>query len=129
VLVEPLIPDALATAKLFSPCFEGVAPRYALTGFFAASGWAKTHASAITKFQDVMRQTAMWAKNNKAASAAILAKATNVSVDVIRRSARSEYGTDLDPALFQPVIDVTAKYSGLFAPFPAAELLYATAPR
>ena len=125
VQVEPLIPDSLKTAKFFSNCFEGVATRYALTGFFAASPWAKAHTSEIAKFQDVMRTTAAWAKNNKAASAAILAKESNVAVDVINRSTRSVYGTDLDPALFQPVIDVTAKYSGLFASFPASELLYA----
>jgi NitT/TauT family transport system substrate-binding protein len=124
VVIEPFIPDAMKTARLYSNCFDGIAPRYALTTFIAASAWAKSHPLVIAKFQDVMRTTALWAKNNHAASAAILAKETHVSVDLIARSVRSEYGTDLDPALFQPVIDATAKYSGLFASFPASELLY-----
>jgi NitT/TauT family transport system substrate-binding protein len=122
--VEPFLPDALSSGRLFSNCFDGVAPRYALTGFFTGTAWAKAHPAEVAKFQDVMRQTALWAKNNHAASAAILSKTTNVPLELIKQSVRSEYGTDLDPALFQPVIDVTAKYSGLFPTFPASELLY-----
>ena len=125
VVIEPFIPDAMAGGRLLSNCFDGVASRYALTGFFAASDWAKSHPSIVARFQDVMRATAIWAKSNHAASAAILAKETHVAPELIGRATRSEYGTDLDPALFQPVIDVTAKYGGLFAPFPASELLYA----
>jgi NitT/TauT family transport system substrate-binding protein len=125
VVIEPFIPDAMAGGRLLSNCFDGVATRYALTGFFATSDWAKSHASAVAKFQDVMRATAIWARSNHAASAAILSKETHVALELIGRATRSDYGTDLDPALFQPVIDVTAKYLGLFAPFPATELLYA----
>jgi NitT/TauT family transport system substrate-binding protein len=124
VVIEPFIPDAMAGGRLLSNCFDGVATRYALTGFFATSAWAKAHPSVVARFQDVMRSTALWAKNNHAASAAILSKETHVAPELIGRATRSEYGTDLDAALFQPVIDVTAKYGGLFTSFPASELLY-----
>jgi hypothetical protein len=47
-----------------------------------------------------------------------------VSPEIVARMQRATYGTVLDPALLQPVIDNAAKYGSFPRPVTAAELLW-----
>jgi hypothetical protein len=71
-----------------------------------------------------MRQTAVWANGNQARSGEILAKYSNIDPSVLNTMTRSHYAERLEPALLQPLIDVSAKYAK-FNTFPAQELIYA----
>ena len=70
-----------------------------------------------------MRDSATWANANPDKSAAILADASKVPLDVVRKMYRAVYTGRLDAALMQPVIDVAVKYGGLTR-FPVEELIY-----
>jgi len=45
-------------------------------------------------------------------------------VEVIQATHRTTYSQTLDPALVQPVIDVSVKYKALPQVFPATDLIY-----
>ena len=78
------------------------------------------HPDAAKKFVAVMQQTARWANAHHAESLQILRDVSKA--DFPSTMHRATYGESLDPALFQPVIDNSAKYGALTASFPATEL-------
>jgi hypothetical protein len=46
---------------------------------------------------------------------------------VVQKMSRATYGTTLEPAAVQPLIDAAAKYGFLERPFPARELFWSGA--
>jgi hypothetical protein len=70
-----------------------------------------------------LKATATWYNANHAASIPAVAAITKQEPDIIAKSVRSLYGTDAEPRLIQPVIDVAARFGVLKAPFPATELI------
>jgi hypothetical protein len=53
----------------------------------------------------------------------MMADATQAPVEVVRKMARVDGATSLDPREIQPMIDVAAKYHVTPAAFPAIEML------
>ena len=53
----------------------------------------------------------------------MLSSFTSIEPDVIRKMARVEDGTSLDPKLIQPVIDSCAKYKLIPSAFDAKDLI------
>ena len=70
-----------------------------------------------------MRQAAIWGNAHHHESAAILAKYTKQTPEQIEGSPRVAYAPENDPALYQPVIDLSAKYGALKASFPAKDVI------
>ena len=68
----------------------------------------------------VLYATARWANAHHTESLQILRDVSKA--DFPSTMHRATYGEQLDAALFQPVIDNSAKYGALSASFPAAEL-------
>jgi hypothetical protein len=68
-------------------------------------------------------ETAAWANKNRAQTAQILIKAANLKEDVVHSMTRIVYADKMTPALVQPVIDTTAKYTGAPA-FNASEIIF-----
>jgi ABC-type nitrate/sulfonate/bicarbonate transport system substrate-binding protein len=54
--------------------FDAVAKKFLFASWFATSPWAASHPDLVKRFDEVMRETAVWANKNQAQSAAILAK-------------------------------------------------------
>jgi NitT/TauT family transport system substrate-binding protein len=122
-VTEPYLEPTKKVARVLANCFDAIAPTFMISGFFTTLDWARAHANAVKEFQDAMRQSARWANANQDKSAVILAQAAKVDPDAVRKMYRAVYTDKLDPALMQPVIDVTAKYAGL-ARFDANDLIY-----
>ena len=107
---------------MFCNCFDAIAPTFTISGFFTTLDWARSHPDVVQKSQQAMNESAAWANANRDKSAAILARASKIPLEVLHKMHRAVYTDKLDPALMQPVIDVTAKYAGL-PRFPAEELI------
>jgi NitT/TauT family transport system substrate-binding protein len=110
-------------ARVLSNCYDAIAPTFMTSGFFTTLAWARSHPDAVRKFQQAMRESAVWANANPEKSAVILAEASKVPLDVIRKMYRAAFTETMDPALMQPLIDVTAKY-GAIARFPIEEMIF-----
>ena len=126
ILIEPFIASAGDELVSIAPVDDYVAKRFLATGWIASDAWLATHADIAAKFAAVMKQTATWANGHHAESAAILLKYTKLTPEIVAHMNRAIYGTALEPALIQPVIDNAAKYGSFPRPVTAGELTWLT---
>ncbi len=90
-------------------------------GWFCMQDYAATHAGIVRRFADAMAEAGAWANKNHDASAKILEAYSKQSMNPNQK--RAYYPERIDPALLQPLIDVSAKYGLLKASFPAKDLI------
>jgi NitT/TauT family transport system substrate-binding protein len=121
---EPNFSQSLKDDRLLGRAYDGIAPRFLTIGWLSSKAFLDKNADVAQKFSAVMRRTATWATKNPARSAEILAKYSKLPVEVIQATHRTTYSQTLDPALVQPVIDVSVKYKALPQVFPATDLIY-----
>lgn len=122
VLVDPDLQEALNSgdARVLSNCYEAIAPVFLVGAFFSTSDYVKNHSDVVRRFVAVMTETARWANGHRRESAQILEKWTKIQVDPAM--ARVVYAEKLSVAQIQPLIDASARYKAIKAPFPATEL-------
>jgi NitT/TauT family transport system substrate-binding protein len=121
-VAEPFIGAARKAGRVLTYGFAGVAKDFLTTAWCAAAPWVRDHPAAAGSFTAALRETAAWANANPAPSAAILATYLKLDPAVIATMTRVRYANQLNPALMQPLIDVTAHYGG-FTAFPARDLM------
>lgn len=102
-----------------------IAPEFLLSGFMTTRDWAARNAPVAARFVAAIRETALWANRNHAASAPILAKYTKIPPAVVERMHRGDFAVAFRPELVQPVIDAAARYGVIAKPFPASEIYVA----
>ena len=124
-LAEPFFTQAKPGVRFFAPTYDGVSKRFLITAWLAKSEWIDANASTARKFIAAMRTAANWGNlpENRPASGAILGKYTKIAPDVIAKMQRAQFATQLDPALLQPTIDVSAQFGAIAKAFPASELI------
>jgi ABC-type nitrate/sulfonate/bicarbonate transport system substrate-binding protein len=123
-LAEPFVTVAEPFARTLATCFDDVAPRWMLGGWFTTTAWASAHRDVVDSFRTVMNKTAVWANANQPQSALILAKYANLDPNLLKKMHRVTYGTRPEAAQLQPIIDLSARYGVIPGSFPAQELLY-----
>jgi NitT/TauT family transport system substrate-binding protein len=122
VSAEPALGAALATGKfrILAAPYDAIGKRWQVGAWFTTKAWVAAHPDAAKKFIAVIEQTARWANAHQTESLQILRDAAKT--DYPSTMHRALYSEQLDPALFQPVIDNAAKFGAIAAPFPATEL-------
>jgi len=128
LLVEPLITAGSADVRPLGDAMGAVAPHFITTGWFASDAWLRTNADVATRFVRAMLRTAAWANAHHAESAAILVSAAKLDPAIATKMTRSTYGTRLEPALMQPVLDLFARFGVLPQPMDAAALIWTASP-
>jgi NitT/TauT family transport system substrate-binding protein len=103
--------------------YDAISPHFASSLWFTTSDWIAQHPAAANAFTAAFAQAATWANAHHHDSAVILAKYTKQTVAQIDGSQRVVFEASKEPALFQPLIDVAAKYGLIAAPFPARDIL------
>jgi NitT/TauT family transport system substrate-binding protein len=124
MVAEPFVTAAKEYARVFAPALDAVAPRLLIGCWFTTKSWAGAHSALVTRFAQAIERTAVWANAHQQQSAPILAKYSNMDPASVKGMLRVVYAARFDMAEMQPVIDVAAKYGGLAATFPVAELIY-----
>jgi ABC-type nitrate/sulfonate/bicarbonate transport system substrate-binding protein len=124
VMAEPTMTEAKGQTRFLSNCYDGIGPTYMIGAYFTTSAWATAHPDLVRKFQTAMRDTAIWANKNTAASAVILARESKMNPEIAAKMYRAVYPEKLEVSAIQPVINVTAKYGGLPAAFPATDMMF-----
>jgi NitT/TauT family transport system substrate-binding protein len=125
-VTEPFISSNKHTARVLAYAFDTIARSFLISGWYATSAWARAHAAAVTEFATAIRAAGAWATQNPAQSADILTRDLKLDPATLASMVRTRFADQLSPAAIQPQIDVAARY-GLFAPFPATDLLVAPA--
>lgn len=121
---EPVLDEAKRSTRVLANCFDAIGSRFLIGAYFSTVAWARTHPAVLHEFQAAMRETADWANAHQPESAVILHDYTKIPLAVAQSMTRAVYAKRAEPALMQPVIDLTARYSAIPATFPAADLIY-----
>jgi len=124
IVVEPYISAAKKVARVLSNCYEAVANTFVISAYFTSDAWAQEHPAQAKAFQNVMRQTAVWARKNHALSGQMLVKYWNIDPSTLQNVVRADFGDALEPAAIQPTIDLAARYGTIDSGFSAADFLY-----
>jgi NitT/TauT family transport system substrate-binding protein len=125
VILEPALSAAVAAKQVrpLAPALDAIAPTFAFDAFFTSPDFAQRHPDIVTKFVRVLYAAAAFTNKHHAATAQLMADATNIPLPIVERTPRVEAATSLDPTLFQPVIDAAAKYHFVSEAFPAQSML------
>lgn len=123
VEVDPVLEEAKSVARIFSDCYDAISKRFLIGCYFASNSWIAANTETVKTFARAMRQIAIYANGHQAQTLPILAKAAKMDVAVLAQSKRVIYAERFEPALMQPLIDVSAKYGLLSKAFPGDELV------
>jgi NitT/TauT family transport system substrate-binding protein len=124
-IAEPFYTQAKPAVRFFGATYDGVSKRFLISAWLAQRDWIERNPVTARKFVTAMRTAANWANQpqNMAASGAILGKYTKIAPDTIAKMQRAQFATRLDPAMLQPVIDVSAQFGVIPKSFPASEVI------
>jgi NitT/TauT family transport system substrate-binding protein len=103
--------------------YDAVSPRFASAVWFSTTTWTAQHPDLTKAFMGVMREAAIWGNAHHHESALMLAKYTKQTPEQIEAGTRVAYAPGNDPSLYQPLIDLSAKYGALKAGFPAKDII------
>ena len=119
---EPAFSTIVGTdvGRVLATPYDTIAPLWIEGGYFVTLDYAKANPDVIRKFADAMAEAAVWANANHAATAALLAEFAKTPV--APNVQRMYYPPRLRAAELQPLIDASAKYGVLKAPFPAKDM-------
>jgi NitT/TauT family transport system substrate-binding protein len=121
-LTEPFISSNKRTTRVLAYAYDAIAKNFMVSAFFSTIAWARAHADVVARFSTAIRASGAWAVQNPAASADILTRDMKLDPVTLAAMVRSRFADQLVPAAIQPQIDVASHY-GLFAAFPASDLL------
>jgi NitT/TauT family transport system substrate-binding protein len=126
-LIQPGLAQALATGKtrVIGKAYSAIGKRFMISAWFARADFVAANADAVRRFARVMHDASVYANTHHDQTAPLLADFTKVDAETIRTSTRDAYGVSLDPVDLQRVIDVSAKYKFIDAPFDARTLIAA----
>jgi NitT/TauT family transport system substrate-binding protein len=124
-IAEPFFTQAKPAVRFFAPTYDGVAKRFLITAWLAHHDWIERNPHSARNFVNAMRTSANWAnqRKNLGASGAILGKYTKIAPETIAKMQRAQFATQLEPAMLQPVIDVSAQFGVIPKAFPASEVI------
>jgi ABC-type nitrate/sulfonate/bicarbonate transport system substrate-binding protein len=121
---EPFLSEGKGTIRILGYPYAAIADQF-YTGIWVAKGdWADRNAGIVRKFIDVTYQSARWANTHQTESGQIEARLTQLPYDRVKAMARNLYSTSLDPALAQPLLDVSYRYGLLDKPVVASTLFW-----
>lgn len=120
---EPFIAAFHGVGRIFCYAYDAVAPTFMISGYFTTRDWARSNLDTVQKFQEAMRESALWANAHQEKSLEILARAAKLEPSRLSTMSRAVYTDKLDPAMIQPMIDVAATYLNI-PRFPADELIF-----
>lgn len=119
---EPWTTASMGDARILTKPYDAFGQRLIFTAWMVNKNWAASNTETVRKLVTAIRETARWANGNRAATAAIMAKYSNLSLDTIERMHRLRYAEELSPELMQPIIDASARYGFIPNSFPAQEM-------
>jgi len=124
-LNTPTLTRGLEGGKIRSlaQIFDGIAPRFANTGWFTMTDYATKNRAIVEKFARVIGEANAYCNAHHADTVALVAENAKIDPAVVGRMARITFGDYLRPADIQPLINVAAKYGAISKPFDARALI------
>jgi NitT/TauT family transport system substrate-binding protein len=125
ILLAPLSQEARLNPKyrvLMSP-YDAVAPAFANGVYLAASPYIASNPDVIERFARTIRQSSIYANAHHDVTGPMLASATGMDPEQVKRFTREAYFEKLDIPKFQVCIDFFADHKILKSSFPAQDMI------
>jgi NitT/TauT family transport system substrate-binding protein len=124
-LNTPTLTRGLESGKIRSlaQIFDAIAPRFANTGWFTTTDYAKANSSIVQRFARAMAEANAYCNAHHADTVPLVAESAKIDEKVVARMARITFGDYLRASDIQPLVNVTAKYGAITKPFDARELI------
>lgn len=121
----PALQEALdgGRVKILSRFYDAIAPRFLVQAWFTTADYAKKNPGVVRAFARGEHDGAVYANGHHQQTVDAEAKFTGMEPGVIAKMTRFTYATALEPRDIQPLIDVSAKYKVISAPFDAREII------
>ena len=101
---------------------NGLASAYMLSGWVATKETIRSKSPLVEGFVAAVKDASIWANENRANSAPVLAKYTKIAPNVIAHMRRGQFAVRWDDGLIQPAIEAAVRYGRIQQTFPAADL-------
>ncbi len=124
--LEPFVTDATSrgVARILDPSPHApFGDRYLIGGWFAKKAWLAAHAKEAAAFGRAMAKAAAFIDAHPDQAREILSRQTKLSPELAQKIVLPEFPQRLEPGELQGVIDVSARFGLIPAPFPAKDLL------
>lgn len=111
-VMNPYLEQAVADGKtrIIGDPLGAIGSRFLTTGWFTTKQYAAGHRDAVVRFAKAMHEAAQYANTHQRETARMVADVMKVPEAQIMATHRVVFATDLQPALFQPIIDLAVKY-------------------
>jgi NitT/TauT family transport system substrate-binding protein len=122
---EPWMTRSLDSGRtrVLAKSFDAIATRFLMTGWFATSSYIERNRDVVDRFNRAMHDATVYANGHKAEIVPMLAEYLKLDSALIARTMKGAEGEYLDPALVQPMIDVSAKHGLIERGFSANDLI------
>jgi NitT/TauT family transport system substrate-binding protein len=107
-LPEPMITQNAGQVKLIATPYSAIAAMFPISVIITTRAWLAQNRDVARRFVAAVYDTARWTNRNRTQTAVMLAKYTQLDLDIIRRMHRTQFATNLDPAGIQAVLDAAA---------------------
>ena len=97
---------------------------FPIFGVFSTDQWLAAHGDLAVKFAGAVTRAATWANAHRKETAPMLVKLAKVDPQLAGTMGRSSYGTRLEPAMLQPIIENLVRYGMMDKPIDANELVW-----
>lgn len=124
-LGEPFLSAAKDELFVLGVPFDAIANRFYINTYFATRDWLAANRDTARRLVAVLYDAARWVNAHHAESATIEARWTKIDPDRLQAMARNTFATSLEARLYQPALDIAARYQLLPRPLSATEIMFA----
>lgn len=124
--LEPFVTDAVArgVARVLEPSPHAVFGNpYLIGAWFAKKSWIKAHPQEAAAFARAVARAAVFIRQHPEQARRILQAHTRLTPELAEKVVLPRFPDTLTPKALQGVIDVTAHFKLIPAPFPASDIL------
>jgi NitT/TauT family transport system substrate-binding protein len=122
-ITETFLSAAIATGDVRLLAYTGaeISPLVIEGGYFCTPDYAKAHADLIRRFAKAVLDAGQWANNHHSEAVAIMAKYSKATS--IAGANHAVYPETFKASDLQALINASAKYGALKAPYPAGDIV------
>lgn len=111
-IAEPSLSQLKKDVRILASAYDAIAKSFFIVATFAPQTWLAANRALARKLAQVLNDTVRWANTHHSETAAIVAQATKLPIDIVRGMTRVKYAA-LDAKLMQPVLDAALKYKSI----------------
>ena len=121
-IAEPFLTELRKDVRVLASAYDAIAKSFFISIMFAPQPWLAANAATARRLTQALNDTVRWANTHHDETAVIAARATKLSLDVVKTMTRVKYAA-LDAKLVQPVLDAALKYKSIEKAVNAADIV------